>query len=185
MKKAILDEAVRLIQRYGLKRFKVDDIAAELKISKRTIYQHFSGKDEIIQEYFSTAVTSDKNSVLETLDSQKDIVDKIHEIVYSDHRYKLPVLVLSEAKKFYPNEWAKIEELKQFKLDALKKLLEQGSHEGMVKSDIHFGVLSKMLEEISNMFTDYDFLLDNKLKTTEAIEEALRIIFDGVLKESK
>ena len=55
----------------------------------------------------------------------------------------------------------------------------------MVKSDIHFGVLSKMLEEISNMFTDYDFLLDNKLKTTEAIEEALQIIFNGVLAEKK
>lgn len=185
MKEEILDEAVRLIQLYGLKKFKVDDIAEELKISKRTIYQHFSGKDEIIQEYFSAAVTSDKNSVLKTLDSRKDIVEKIHEIVYSSHQYKLPVLVLSEAKKFYPIEWAKIEELKQFKLDALKKLLEQGSREGMVKSDIHFGVLSKMLEEIGNMFTDYDFLLNNKLKTTEAIEEALRIIFDGVLKETK
>ena len=85
MKEAILDEAVRLIQLYGLKKFKVDEIAEELKISKRTIYQHFRGKDEIIQEYFSAVVTSDKNSVLKTLDSRKNIIEKIHKIVYSSH----------------------------------------------------------------------------------------------------
>lgn len=182
MKEKILDEAARLIQLFGLKKLRVDDIADGLKISKKTIYAYFSGKDEMIREYFMAAVVSDKSSVLEILDSQKGIVEKIHEIVHSSHQYKLPVLVLSEAKKFYPNEWAEIEKLKRFKMDAIQKLLEQGAREGVVKSDIHFGVLSKMLEEISDMFTDYDFLLENRLKTTEAIEEALHIIFNGVLK---
>lgn len=182
MKEKILDEAARLIQLFGLKKLRVDDIADGLKISKKTIYQYFSGKDEIIREYFMAAVVSDKSSVLEILGSQKGIVEKIHEIVHSGHQYKLPVLVLSEAKKFYPNEWAEIEELKRFKMDAIQKLLEQGARESVVKPDIHLGVLSKMLEEISDMFTDYDFLLENRLKTTEAIEEALHIIFSGVLK---
>ncbi len=54
---------------------------------------------------------------------------------------------------------------------------------GIFRSDINFGVLSKMLEEISDMFTDYDFLLENRLTTREAIDEALKIIFNGILKE--
>lgn len=185
MKEKILDEAARLIQLYGLKKFRVDDIADELKISKKTIYQHFSGKDEIIREYFRAAVTSDKNSVLKTLNSPKSIVEKIDEIVHSSHQYKLPVSLLSEAQKFYPDEWAEIEELKRFKTDVIKNLLKQGAQAGAVKADIHFGVLSKMLEEISNIFTDYDFLMENRLKTTEAITEALHIIFAGVLQEDK
>ena len=185
MREAILDEAARLIQLYGLRKFKVDDIAEELRISKRTIYQNFSGKDEIITEYFSIIVMSDKDSVLMTLDSKKNIVEKIYEMVYSSHKYKLPIQVLNEAKKFYPSEWKKVEELKKFKLDTLRDLLEQGASDGVVKSDINFGVLSKMIEEIGNMFTDYDFLVENGLKTTKAMEEALQIIFNGVLLEKQ
>jgi hypothetical protein len=72
--------------------------------------------------------------------------------------------------------------LREFKLYATQKLLKQGVEDGIFKSNIHFGVLSKMLEKISDMFTDYDFLLENRLKTREAIDESLRIIFHGILK---
>lgn len=183
MKNKILDVAARLIQQYGLKKFTVNEIAVELKISKKTIYKYFKSKDDIIREYFEIFIESDKSSVLNTLESEEDILKKIHEIVYSNHRYKLPVMLLNEAKKFYPGEWEKIEKLKQFKVDATKKLLEHGSIEGIFKPNIHFGVLSKMLENISDIFIDYDFLVENKLKTTEAIDEALKIIFNGILKK--
>lgn len=183
MKNKILDAAAQLILQYGLKKFTVDEIAAELKISKKTVYKYFKSKDDIIREYFEIAIESDKSSVLKTLRSEEKILKKIHEIIYSNHRYRLPVVLLNEVRKFYPDEWVKIQNLKQFKLDATKKLLQQGSLEGIFKSDIHFEILLKMLENISDMFIDYDFLVENKLKTTEAIDEALKIIFNGILKE--
>ncbi|SHO51821.1 hypothetical protein [Anaerocolumna xylanovorans] len=77
-------------------------------------------------------------------------------------------------------KWQEIENLKQFKLSALKDLLEQGAQEGIIKKEVHFGVLSAMLERISDMFTDYDFLIENGLKASQAMEEALNIIFKGI-----
>ena len=53
---------------------------------------------------------------------------------------------------------------------------------GIFKPDVNFPVLCRMLQEISELFTDYDFLLGNKLTTTEAIDSALNIIFHGLLK---
>ena len=181
MKKKILDAAAQLIQQYGLKKFTVDEIAAELGISKKTIYQYFSSKDDIVREYFEASITSDKESMTSVLSGNEDFSHKIHAIVYSSHRYRLPVHLLMEAKKFYPDVWTKVEELKQFKLNAMKDLLKEGVGANLVKPDINFGVLSKMLEEISNMFTDYDFLLENHLNTREALDEALKIIFDGII----
>lgn len=180
MKEKILDAAARLIQQYGLKKFTVDEIAEELRISKKTIYQYFNSKDEIIREYFETAIASDKDSMTSVLSGNEDFSHKIHAIVYSSHRYRLPISLLMEAKQFYPEVWSKVEELKQFKLNATKNLLKQGVEAGIFKPDINFGVLSKMLEEISDMFTDYNFLLENRLNTREAMDEALKIIFDGI-----
>lgn len=52
MKNKILDVVARLTEQYGLKKFTIDEVAAELHISKKTLYQYFRGKDEIIREYF-------------------------------------------------------------------------------------------------------------------------------------
>ena len=138
MKEKILDAAARLIQKYGLKKFTVDEIALELRISKKTIYQYFGSKDDIIREYFETAIASDKDSMESVLSGDEDFSHKIHAIVYSSHRYRLPVPLLMEAKQFYPEVWSGVEELKQFKLDATKNLLDQGVRAGIVKPDINF-----------------------------------------------
>lgn len=183
MKDKILDAVARLIERYGLKKFTVDEVAAELRISKKTLYQYFSGKDEMIREYFEENMTSDRQSVLNVMHSEKDFFEKVHAIVHSSHRYRMPMPVLNEAKQFYPEEWAKIEQLKQFKLDAFQALLKQAADEGILRPDVHFGILSSMLERVSGMFIDTEFLLENGLKATQAIDEALGIIINGIVKK--
>lgn len=182
MKEKILDIAAQLIARYGLKKFTVDEIAAELKISKKTIYQYFNSKEDIIKEYFEVTVASDKESVQRELNSNKNFIEKIHSIIYSNHQYRLPIALLNEAKLFYPDEWEKIEELKQFKLDTIKNLLHQADDNNILKQNINFAVLTQMLDGISDMFIDYKFLIENKLKTSEAIDEAFKIILQGILK---
>lgn len=183
MKDKILDVVARLIERYGLKKFTVDEVASELRISKKTLYQYFSSKDEMIREYFEENMTSDRQSVLDAMNSKQDFFEKIHAIVHSSHRYRMPVPVLNEAQQFYPDEWEKIEQLKQFKLDVFHKLLKDSAEKGILRPDIHFGILSSMLDRVSDMFIDTDFLLENGLKTTQAIDEALAIIIYGIVKK--
>ena len=50
MREKILNVVAQLINRYGLKKFTVDEVATTLRISKKTIYQYFSGKDEILND---------------------------------------------------------------------------------------------------------------------------------------
>ncbi|MET1249480.1 TetR/AcrR family transcriptional regulator [Sporolactobacillus sp. STCC-11] len=182
MKKNIVDVAAQLIAKHGLKKFTVDEIASELKISKKTIYQHFQSKNEIIHAYFAAYIESDKKSTEEALTMNHSISQKIHNIVYTSHQYRLPIAVLEEAKHFYPDEWASIEELRQFKLDATQTLLNQGINTGIFKPDLNLAILSKLIEKTSTMFMDYEFLLENRLKPREAIDEALNMIFDGVIR---
>lgn len=66
----------------------------------------------------------------------------------------------------------------------MKGLLEEGKSSGIIKPDINFAVLCRMLEKISDTFIDYDFLLDNNLKSSAAIDEALKIMLHGILKEN-
>ncbi len=41
--------------------------------------------------------------------------EKLYNIIYSYHKYKLPVRILDEAYKFYPEEFKKFKNLKILK----------------------------------------------------------------------
>ncbi len=76
MKDRILETADRLFYLQGLRAVGVDTIAAEIGISKRTLYNHFPSKDALIAAYlerrFVTPRPSDKppaEQILATFDS--------------------------------------------------------------------------------------------------------------------
>ena len=50
MKETILQKANDMFLTLGYKSVTMDDIAAELGISKKTIYQHFANKNELVEE---------------------------------------------------------------------------------------------------------------------------------------
>jgi AcrR family transcriptional regulator len=76
MKERILETADRLFYLQGIRAVGVDTIAAEIGISKRTLYNHFPSKDELIAAYlarrFRQPPSSDKppvEQILGTFDS--------------------------------------------------------------------------------------------------------------------
>jgi AcrR family transcriptional regulator len=76
MKERILETADRLFYRNGIRAMGVDTIAAEIGISKRTLYNHFPSKDALISAYlqrrFQQPPASDKppaEQILATFDS--------------------------------------------------------------------------------------------------------------------
>ena len=56
MRQRILDTADRLFYGQGIRAVGVDTIAAEIGISKRTLYNHFPSKDELIVAYLSRRI---------------------------------------------------------------------------------------------------------------------------------
>ncbi|MDP4145528.1 MAG: TetR/AcrR family transcriptional regulator [Bacillota bacterium] len=181
MKDIILKTAAEKIQRYGLRKFTMDEIAEELKISKKTLYKYFSGKDAIIHEYFMEIIESDMNNTLEALEKGEALVDKINAIIYSYHKYRLPVSVYDEAYKFYHKEWEEVQKLKDFKLKLINDVLKAAMDEGHIKKDINLNIIGLMLENTINTLLSYEFLSKNDLTMKEAINEVLKVILHGII----
>ena len=62
MQERILDTAGRLFYGQGIRAIGVDTVAAEIGISKRTLYNHFPSKDELILAYLSRHFLEPKTS---------------------------------------------------------------------------------------------------------------------------
>lgn len=181
MKENILDAVASNIMLHGLRRFTIDDICAELGISKKTVYKYYAGKNALISSYFDAIVDHERASITQSLNSHDDIKTKLNRILHVWFKYSLTTGIMEEARKFFPEEWKKLELVKQYKLDAIRVVLNHSVEYGVIRQGVNFPVLITMVEKMSNMFLDYDFLNSNRLTLQEAIDEALSIILFGIL----
>jgi AcrR family transcriptional regulator len=119
MKDRILETADRLFYLQGIRAVGVDTIAAEIGISKRTLYNHFPSKDALIAAYlkrrFVAPRPSDKSPVeqiLSTFDSlerrfaSKDFrgcpfVNAVAELGSEDHSVRKIAIAFKESRRLW------------------------------------------------------------------------------------
>ncbi|WP_102400262.1 TetR/AcrR family transcriptional regulator [Haloimpatiens massiliensis] len=182
MKNTIMKVAAEKIQCHGLRKFTMNEIASELKISKKTIYKYFKSKNDIIFEYFKEIIESDKKYTMEGIEKESSLEDKLSSIIFSYHKYKLPVSILDEAYKFYYEKWKEIESLKNFKLKLIENILKEAMESGELKEGIDIHIISFILESVSSTLLDYKFLSKNNITMKDAMDDTLKILLYGILK---
>ena len=73
----ILDAAKKKFEYYGFKKTTVDEIAEEAGISKRTIYETFNSKEEILSELVMAEALQSRRLVLSQLKEIEDPLKKL------------------------------------------------------------------------------------------------------------
>ncbi len=180
LRERIIETASQLIGRHGLRRFTLDDLAAQLGISKKTIYKYFSGKDEIISVFFDEVLGSDRTSALQEMDKAKEWRDRFRAAVFSYHKYKLPLPVIEEARQIYPREWEKVEAYRRFKVRLLTDLLNGAVRQGLLRPTIRPEILIFMIEKTSSIIYEHQFLQDHGLTLKQAWEEVYQVLMKGI-----
>jgi AcrR family transcriptional regulator len=119
MDERILETADRLFYLRGIRAVGVDTIAAEIGISKRTLYNHFPSKDQLIAAYlqrrFTQAPPSDKpplDQILGTFDRLErgfatkgfrgcPFVNAVAELGTEDHTVKKIAIAFKESRRLW------------------------------------------------------------------------------------
>ncbi|HEX6223673.1 MAG TPA: TetR/AcrR family transcriptional regulator [Chryseolinea sp.] len=160
-KERILECAKELFHKYGIRSISMDDIAHHLGISKKTIYQHFSDKDDIITQAMQQATHERKNLLLHLRDQSADVIDtmiKLHQYLYRNFDDTTATLVF-ELQKYHGEAWKITQEFKYgFLADFIKEDLQLGIEQGYFRDDINADIISKIrLEEVTMAANDRIF----------------------------
>ena len=142
----IVSSATALFFRLGAKGVTTDDISREAGISKKTLYQEFKDKEEIILSVCQASLDA-QLMMMENI--RKISKDPVHEIILTgNHISKVygminPVL-LYELKRYYPIAW---EILDRFKKNHIMKILEtnisKGIEMGIYRKDINVNLMAR------------------------------------------
>lgn len=143
----ILDGARELFFSYGIRSVSMDDIARHLGMSKKTVYQHFKDKDEIVNTLLITSLESNEEQLKKLETNSKDAVQEIILIMkhISEMFSRINPNLFYDMQKYYPEAWKTFQAFKQRSMIKMVETnLQQGISQGYFRHDINVKILAKM-----------------------------------------
>lgn len=103
----ILSVSVELFRQYGFKTITMDDIARRAGISKKTLYQHFVNKQEVVHASLSWYQEQIRGSIQEAMETAENAVEGMVRIMgLLDQMYRqINPLALLELQRFFPEAY--------------------------------------------------------------------------------
>ena len=165
VKEKVLKEAQSLFWRYGVKSVTMDDIARHLGMSKKTLYQFFNDKDDLICQISENFLKKEAADLEALGKSAKDSVEAMmlmSKYIKVSFENITPSLIY-ELKKYHPKAFKIFTEHKRsFLLDSLVKTLQKGANEGVFRDELDLIVLAKWrIEQIQLAFDQEVFPSEN------------------------
>ena len=172
--------------KYGFKSIGVDDIAKELGISKKTLYQEFKDKSDIVQQVVSSAIEKEER---ETKDINANAINAIDEIIHmsknigSKYQETQPSIIF-ELRKYYPKAWSLFQfHKKNHVFNHIKQNIERGIKEGLYRSNIKTDIIATLFVNKMDMFLDGDAFGEKKYSFQEVYFEMMRYHIRGIASE--
>lgn len=161
IKEKILNGADELFVKYGVRSISMDDIARHLSVSKKTLYQHFADKEDLVTQASEAHITSSKkqfeNLSVKALNAIDELA-KISILMRKEMANMNPTLFF-DLKKYHPNAWAAwLNHKNNFLRESVVRNIKQGIKEGYFRSDINPDVMAAVrIEQIPIAFDERIF----------------------------
>ncbi len=142
----IIEKVWKLFHQYGIKSITMDDVSHELRISKKTLYEHFSDKSKLVEKVVDRGIENQRTRIAET---KKDSENAIHEafIVFKVYLQMVKERFPSfeyDLKKYYPDIAAKLNKIKRKEIieNTLSNIM-RGINEGLYREDLDAEIISR------------------------------------------
>lgn len=161
----ILTSSIELFRQYGFKSITMDDISRKAGISKKTLYQHFANKSEVVTE----TVTNYKNNIstqcctaMEESDNAIEAMVKIMDVLDQINRQMNP-LALFELERYFPDAYKKFKDsMMQDDVERLKENIQNGIAEGLYRPELDVEFMSRFRMELSLLMYHPNLMLSDR-----------------------
>lgn len=182
-KEHIVEQTMRMFVAQGIKAVRMDDIAQQLGVSKRTLYELFGDKEGLLHLamtcYFDynrsrwDEVTRDARNVLERMFL---VLDDMLEHAETSSR------MMENLRKFYPEVYGKlVRESYEKNRQEFRRMLEEGIAQGFFIADINIDLAVAVFYHTAEAITArHGLLLPEGLSQRSAFRQIVSTFFRGV-----
>jgi AcrR family transcriptional regulator len=145
-KERIIKEARGLFFKLGIRSVTMDDIAAQVGMSKKTLYQHFADKDELVDNLIEGEVGLMQDETMSCINKSADAIEEIFigMEMANKHFTKMNPMVLFDLHKFHFKSFQKFMEHKNtFLIQVITDNLKRGIAETLYRTDTKIDIMAK------------------------------------------
>jgi AcrR family transcriptional regulator len=175
-KDRIRQKADELFMKYGIRSVSMDDIANALGMSKKTIYQYFVDKDELVEAVVEADISNMQQDCASVMSDAKDAV---HEIILSIDRLleqfrNMNPMLIYDLEKFHFRGFQKFMEHKnKFLLQLIRNNMERGLAEGLYREDLNVDIMAKFRLESMMIAFNIDLYPPTKYSLADVSKEII------------
>ena len=145
-KERILLKAEELFMQYGIRSVSMDDISNNLGMSKKTLYQYFADKDELVEAVVDGHINEVEG---DCINCRTNATDAIHEIFLTmehimEELNNMNPMLLYDLEKFHFKAYQRFKNYKdKFLLQIIRNNIEWGIKDELYRTGLNIDILSK------------------------------------------
>ena len=173
VRKRILTEATNLFFQNGIRDITMDNIAEKLGISKRTMYETFKNKSELLINCFEEYSKERYKANEEIIKNSHNVLAAICSFIQSGAMAidLLNPAFFSDMRKYHNDIWvmaSKQQNEKNYNL--AYRLLRKGINEGIFRKDINIDIVVKLILEQMKLLVDNEVFSSDKYTRSEVFK---------------
>ncbi len=185
IKESILKKSKAFFMKAGVKSPSMDDIARQLTISKKTLYQHFTNKQDLLAQIFTCEETEGNDRIEKIHAASKNAIDEtimIGQFVMDDlKQLMLSLPTVYEIRKYYNDVWLNYEsKVYDYIYLGVHKNLERGKLEGLYRPEINSDMVAKFYVQSAQNIVKSDIFPDDKYYKPHIYREFLVYHLNGI-----
>ena len=168
-----------LVMQYGIRSVSMDDIAANLGMSKKTIYQYFKDKDELVEAVVDEVIRTNQYACKQDIDKSENAVHEIFLVMemMAEMFKTMNPSILHDMQKYHPAAFSKFKKHKnEFLFNVCTQNLLRGVQEELYRPEIAVDISCRY--RVETMFIPFNPEFQQSLKHSLAkIEEEILMHF--------
>jgi AcrR family transcriptional regulator len=131
----------------GIKSVTMDDIARHLGMSKKTIYQFFKDKNELVIALVQKKLKEDEDQMNDIISRSANVIEEMINMMKCSEEIfsRINPVVIHDLQKYHPDAWKQFQNFKsEVLVNTLEQLLSKGIKQGYIRPEIDVKILAKM-----------------------------------------
>jgi TetR/AcrR family transcriptional regulator, cholesterol catabolism regulator len=179
----IIESAAELFRVYGIKSVTMDSLAIHLAISKRTIYEVFADKEELLVGVLIWMTEKQKELIKKVLNESGNAIAAIFKLleINMDHFQQMSPAFRNDLKKFHYE--VLIKKVDQSELPGYNnnlEIIEKGIKEKLFRKDINAELVNRCIFYMGRTIMDDDLYPFNKFSRRDVIRNILINFLKGI-----
>lgn len=143
----IIEGGEELFLKAGIKSVTMDDIAKHLGMSKKTIYQFFKDKNELVTALVKKKLKEDEEQMIEFINKSSNVIEEMINMTKcsEDMFSRINPIVIHDMQKYHPDAWKVFQQFKnEVLISTLEELLTKGIKQGYIRPEIDVKIVARM-----------------------------------------